>query len=106
MPLENGGEFLKKAKMRAERELVIKNRTGLHARPAAVFVQIANKYESEITIVKEEQRVNGKSIMGILTLAAEKGARITVIAEGQDAEQAIEDLCNMLLNDTDPQIGA
>lgn len=92
--------------MRAERELVIKNRTGLHARPAAVFVQIANKYESEITIVKEEQRVNGKSIMGILTLAAEKGARIMVIAEGQDAEQALEELSDMLLNDTDPQMGA
>jgi phosphotransferase system HPr (HPr) family protein len=91
------------SEMIAERELVIKNKTGLHARPAALFVQIANKFESEITIVKEDQRVNGKSIMGILTLAAEKGAKIVIIAEGEDAEAAVEELANMLLLDSDPE---
>ena len=81
------------------KDVIVQNKTGLHARPAAMFVQIANKFESEITIIKEEQRVNGKSIMGILMLAAEKGSRITIIAEGLDAEAAVEELSKVLLND-------
>jgi len=85
--------------MLVERELVIKHKTGLHARPAALFVQLANKYESDISIVKEDQKVNGKSIMGILMLAAEKGAKITIIADGEDAEQAVEELSSMLLKE-------
>ena len=84
--------------MEVRRELVVKNKTGLHARPAAVFVQIANKFDSEITIEKEDQKVNGKSIMGILMLAAEKGAIITIIAEGDDAERAVEELSQVLLH--------
>ena len=85
--------------MVAKKEIIVENRTGLHARPAAVFVQLANKYESDITIVKDKQEVNGKSIMGILMLAAEKGARITIIAEGDDAETAVEELSETLLHD-------
>ncbi len=81
------------------KDVIVQNKTGLHARPAAMFVQIANKFESEITIIKEEQRVNGKSIMGILMLAAEKGARLTIVAEGLDAEAAVEELSKVLLND-------
>ena len=88
--------------MVVKKELVIKNRTGLHARPAALFVQVANKFESDITIVKEDQKVNGKSIMGILMLAAEKGARIEIVAEGDDAEKAAEELSEILLHDIDP----
>lgn len=87
--------------MNAEKEIIIKNKTGLHARPAALFVQIANKYESEITIIKDDQEVNGKSIMGILMLAAEKGAKITIQAEGEDAESAIEELSGILVEDID-----
>jgi len=90
--------------MTVEKEVVIKNKTGLHARPAAVFVQIANKYESEISIVKEEQTVNGKSIMGILMLAAEKGAKITIIAEGDDAQEAIDELSLLLLKDEEADL--
>ncbi|MFH1411283.1 MAG: HPr family phosphocarrier protein [Candidatus Omnitrophota bacterium] len=85
--------------MEARKDIEIKNKTGLHARPAAMFVQVANKYESEITILKDDQEVNGKSIMGILMLAAEKGTKITIIAEGDDAPAAVEELSNILLND-------
>ncbi|MFH1665374.1 MAG: HPr family phosphocarrier protein [Candidatus Omnitrophota bacterium] len=83
----------------ARKEIILMNKTGLHARPAAMFVQIANKYESEITIIKDEQEVNGKSIMGILMLAAEKGSRITIIARGKDAETALEELSKILETD-------
>jgi phosphocarrier protein HPr len=88
--------------MEIRREIVVKNRTGLHARPAALFVQIANKFDSDITIIKDDQEVNGKSIMGILMLAAEKGAKITIVASGDDAEKAVEELSGILLNDIDP----
>jgi len=84
-----------------KKEIIVKNKTGLHARPAAMFVQIANKFESEITIIKEDQKVNGKSIMGILMLAAEKGSRITIVAEGADAALAVEELSEILLCDTE-----
>ena len=89
--------------MKARKDIVVNNRTGLHARPAAVFVQLANKYESEVTIVKDKQEVNGKSIMGILMLAAEKGAKIAIIAEGTDAEKAVEELSKILLHDIEPK---
>jgi phosphotransferase system HPr (HPr) family protein len=84
-----------------KKDVVIKNKTGLHARPAAIFVQIANKFESEISIIKEGQEVNGKSIMGILMLAAEKGAKITIVADGDDAEKAVEELSLVLSGDID-----
>jgi phosphotransferase system HPr (HPr) family protein len=85
--------------MKIKKDLVIKNKTGLHARPAALFVQRANKYESEITIIKDDQEVNGKSIMGILMLAAERGAKVRIIAVGEDAEEAVNDLAEILIND-------
>lgn len=85
--------------MEAQEEIIIKNKTGLHARPAALFVQVANKFDSDITIKKDDQVVNGKSIMGILMLAAEKGAKVTIMAEGDDAEKAVRELSDILLND-------
>jgi len=88
--------------MIVKREVKIKNKTGLHARPAALFVQIANKFESEITILKDDQEVNGKSIMGILMLAAERGVIVTIVAEGDDAENAVEELSEVLLHDIEP----
>lgn len=75
-----------------EKELVIKNEQGLHARPAALFVQIANKYESEVKVRKGRQEVNGKSIMGLMTLAAEKGSSIVLKVDGPDAKEAISEL--------------
>ncbi|MDD4956262.1 MAG: HPr family phosphocarrier protein [Candidatus Omnitrophica bacterium] len=89
--------------MEARGEIVIKNRTGLHARPAALFVQVANKFESDIVIIKEDQEVNGKSIMGILMLAAEKGSKITIIAKGKDAESAVKELSDLLTGDMEPE---
>jgi len=75
-----------------KKELIVKNKQGLHARPAAVFVQIANKFDSRITVRHDEEEVNGKSIMGILMLGAEKGSLITIEAEGSDAEKAMYEL--------------
>lgn len=72
--------------MRIEKELVLKNKLGLHARPAAMFVQVANKFKSDILLSKDSQSVNGKSIMGILTLAAEHGSIIHIVIDGPDAE--------------------
>ena len=70
----------------------VKSKQGLHARPAAVFVQVANKFESTITVSRNGERVNGKSIMGILMLGAEQGSEITIEAEGKDAEAAMVEL--------------
>lgn len=86
--------------MTVEKKFIIKNKSGLHARPASLFVQIANKYDCEINVRKGKQKVNGKSIMGIMMLAAEKGTRITIIAEGQDAAAAVRELEGLLLSET------
>jgi len=82
---------------RIERKIIVKNKQGLHARPAAVFVQIANKFDSSIKVLKDDQIVNGKSIMGILMLAAEKDSEVVIIAEGNDSEEAVKEL-ELLLN--------
>ena len=86
--------------MLIEKKIIIKNEQGLHARPAAIFVQIANKYESNIIVRKGKQEVNGKSIMGLLTLAAEKGAKLNIKANGPDAKEAIEELEEVILGET------
>lgn len=75
-----------------KKKVTIKNKQGLHARPAALFVQVANKYDSRITIRREEEEVNGKSIMGILMIGAERGSTIIIEAEGDDADIAIAEL--------------
>ena len=82
-----------------EKTIIIKNKQGLHARPAALFVQIANKFTSEITIVKGRQKINGKSIMGIMMLAAGAGSKVTLIADGVDAEAAVAELEKLLRSD-------
>ena len=74
------------------KKVIIRNKQGLHARPAALFVQIANKYDSAITVRKNDEEVNGKSIMGILTLGAERGSTVYIKAEGEDAHSALEEL--------------
>lgn len=85
--------------MVVEKKIIIKNKSGLHARPAALFVQIANKYDSDVTVKKGKLEVNGKSIMGILMLAAEKGSHVTLKVEGEDAEKAILELEKLLSGD-------
>lgn len=82
-----------------KKELIVKNEQGLHARPASIFVQRANKYPCEIRVKKGEQEVNGKSIMGILTLEAGKGSKIRLEIEGVDAEKALEELKGIILGE-------
>ncbi|BDG09594.1 HPr family phosphocarrier protein [Anaeromyxobacter paludicola] len=81
---------------RQERTFLIINVLGLHARAAAQLVQAANRYKSEIHVEKDGLSVNGKSIMGVLTLAAAKGTEITVSCEGDDAESAMMALATVI----------
>jgi phosphocarrier protein HPr len=73
-----------------QREFSIRNRQGLHARPAAMLVKLCNTFQSEIWVEKGDEQVNGKSIMGLMMLAANHGAVIKITAEGADAESAVE----------------
>ena len=79
-----------------EAEVVVQNRLGLHARPAAAFVMITNRYESEITVSKNDFQVNGKSIMGVMMLGASQGSRLRLRAEGKDAEALIRELVKLV----------
>lgn len=74
------------------KELTIENRNGLHARPSALFVKTASRFRSEIWVEKDEERVNGKSIMGLMMLAAGKGSILRVTAEGEDATTVLTEL--------------
>jgi phosphocarrier protein len=78
-----------------ERVITISNRAGIHARPAAILVQTAKDFKSDIYLEKGEDRINGKSIMGIITLGAAYGAEIRIIAEGEDEEAAAETLVRL-----------
>ena len=78
--------------MSLEKELTIRNKMGMHARPAAQFVKRASKYQCDIWVEKDDEPVNGKSIMGLMMLAAGRGETIKIIAEGNDAEAAVADL--------------
>jgi phosphocarrier protein len=80
------------AVQKVEKEIPIVNRLGLHARPAAMFVRIASRHRSEIWVSKEGEEVNGKSIMGLMMLAAGQGSKLRVRCEGPDAEKAMEEL--------------
>jgi phosphocarrier protein HPr len=75
-----------------KRTVTIVNKLGLHARPAAMLVTAAARHESEVFLVKEDLRVNGKSIMGVMMLAAERGTELTIEVSGPDEESAIEEL--------------
>jgi len=83
---------------RTERQFLIVNALGLHARAAAQLVQTANRFRAEIHVEKDGMEVNGKSIMGVLTLAAAKGSSITVKVEGEDAEHAMLALAKVIEN--------
>lgn len=76
----------------ASAKVTIVNRLGLHARPAMEFVDMANAHQSEITVKREDQSVDGKSIMMMMLLAATQGTELEIIAEGDDAEKAVEAL--------------
>ena len=81
-----------------ERSVQIVNKNGLHARPAAEIVKLAAKFKADITIVKDDLDVNGKSIMGVMMLAAEHGSTILFRAEGPDADAALDALATLVSN--------
>ena len=78
------------------REFTITNKLGLHARPAAMFVKVSSAHKAEIWVEKDDEQVNGKSIMGLMMLAAGYGSKLTVTAEGQDAEQAMAQIAALI----------
>ena len=82
--------------MRTEREVRIVNKSGLHARPAAEIVKTASKFKSDITMVRDDLEVNGKSIMGVMMLAAEFGSTLLVRASGPDAQQAVDAIVGLI----------
>lgn len=81
-----------------EAKVTIKNEIGLHARPASLFIQEAIKYSSNIAVIKDEKTYNGKSIMSILSMSAGKGQEITIRAKGEDEEDAVKGLVNLIDN--------
>ena len=87
-PPDSGGNSTK--------ELTVQNKLGIHARPAAMFVKTANRFAADIFVEKDGETVNGKSIMGLMMLAAGPGSKLTVHAEGPDATQAISELESLL----------
>ena len=74
------------------KDFVVSNKLGIHARPAAMFVKTANRFTCEIFVEKDGEKVNGKSIMGLMMLAAGPGSKVTVSAQGNDASQALAEL--------------
>ena len=91
--------------MLIQRSLTIRNQQGLHARPASLFVKIACKYESDVKVRKGDETVDGKSIMGLMTLAANQGSIIEVEVSGPDAAQAIDELEKFLMSDEESSRG-
>lgn len=75
-----------------EKTVTIKNKAGMHTRPASALVKIASKYKSEFYIIKNNYRINGKSIIGVMTLAAEQGSEVKLVFEGEDEIKASEEV--------------
>jgi phosphocarrier protein len=88
---------------KVDRELVVLNKLGIHARPAAMFVKTANRYGCNVFVEKDGETVNGKSIMGLMMLAAGPGSKIRLHAEGGDAAQAVGELEALLLRKFDEE---
>jgi len=86
-----------------EREVVIRNKLGLHARPAALFVQTCSKYKSDLYIEKNGNRINAKSIMGVMAIGVAQGEKIKIIADGKDEEKAIEDIIYLVENELEQE---
>ena len=80
------------APQKIEKEVTIVNRLGLHARPAAMFVRIASRHRAEVWVAKEGEEINGKSIMGLMMLAAGQGSKLRIRCDGPDADKAMEEL--------------
>ena len=85
------------------RQLILTNKLGMHARPAAMFVKIVTRYEAEIVVEKDGEEVNGKSIMGLMMLAAGCGSKLKVTAQGTDAEKVLEEIENLIAKKFDEE---
>lgn len=81
--------------MESSIELTVSNKMGIHARPAAMIVRVANKYAAEVTVEKDGEQVNGKSIMGLMMLAAGNGSKLRFTAMGKDAEDMLREMSNL-----------
>ena len=78
-----------------EKEVIVKNRAGIHTRPAATLVKSAGKYKCEFYIIKDDFQINGKSIIGVMSLAVEQGATLNLIFDGDDENEACEEIVNL-----------
>ena len=94
-------KFESASQSKASKELTIINRLGLHARPSALFVKTASRFRAEIWVEKDGERVNGKSIMGLMMLAAGQGSKLQVVCEGPDAENALSEIEAIILRKFD-----
>lgn len=83
--------------IKVRKEMTVINKLGIHARPAALFVKVAGKFECHIEVEKDGEIINGKSIMGLMMLAAGQGSKLTILAEGRDAEAALKALEELFL---------
>jgi phosphocarrier protein HPr len=92
MPLLRRRASTEEREQKVEKEIAIVNRLGLHARPAAMFVRIASRYRAEVWVAKESEEVNGKSIMGLMMLAAGQGSKLRIRCVGPDAAKALQEL--------------
>ncbi|PYL05782.1 MAG: HPr family phosphocarrier protein [Verrucomicrobia bacterium] len=92
MPLLRRRASTEEREQKVEKEITIVNRLGLHARPAAMFVRIASRYRAEVWVAKESEEVNGKSIMGLMMLAAGQGSKLRIRCVGSDAAKALQEL--------------
>jgi phosphocarrier protein len=79
-----------------EKEITIVNRLGMHARPAAMFVRVASRYRCEVWVEKENEQINGKSIMGLMMLAAGQGSKLIIRCDGPDADRAMEEIAQLI----------
>ena len=95
------GLLSRNAGIKIAREIEILNKLGLHARPCAKFVKLANTFRSEVWVSKDDDTVNGKSIMGLMMLAAGIGSRLTITCDGADAEKALEAIEQLILSKFD-----
>ncbi|QQY08213.1 MAG: HPr family phosphocarrier protein [Candidatus Xiphinematobacter sp.] len=84
------------ASLRLEKEVTIQNRDGLHARPAALLVKLARRHNVDLWVERDGERVNGKSIMGLMMLAASKGTKLKLLAEGAGSEKAISEIQELI----------
>lgn len=93
-----GVQNIKEIRAMTSKEVVVKNTSGLHARPATFFIQKANSYKSSVWIENGDRRANAKSLLGVLSLAVTKGLTVLIMADGPDEEEAVEGLAALIEN--------